>query len=218
MDAVDQAYKEHRAQQATAALSQLKGSLKGRSESVPPEVQRERASKAIDQLSCSAFFGLEAADYAYKREGVKAKHYGDLAALAAIGDMPADCPKPPAKDIPEVPGPLSEIPQVQLYELITEEIKDAAIEAETLHTKKEQAEQKISELQDKIKGWRTQRPPAASFGEKETFIEDPLIAEAEKALADALKEKSEADLELIRKEKEIEAYRQMCARYEAPAK
>ncbi|HSO59687.1 MAG TPA: hypothetical protein VLR50_01515 [Desulfobacterales bacterium] len=217
MDAVDRTYKEHRAQQSAAAISQLKGSLKGRPESIPAEVQRERASKAIDQLSCSAFFGLEAADHANKRDGVKAKHYGDLAALAAIGDMPVDCPRPPPKNIPEVPGPLSEIPQVQLYELISEEIKDAATEVETLHVKKEQAEQKIFDLQAKIKDLQTQLP-ALPISEKESPVEDPLLAEAQKALADALKEKSEADLGLIQKEKEIEAYRQMYARYEVPAK
>jgi hypothetical protein len=217
MDAVDQAYKEHRAQQTTSALSQLKGSLKGRPESVPPEVQRERASKAIDQLSCSAFFGLEAADYANKRDGVKAKHYGDLSALAAIGDMPVGCPKPPVKNIPEVPGPLSEIPQVQLYELISEEVKEAASEVETLHLKKEQAEQKIVDLQSKIKDLQTQLP-AAPVGEKEPQVDDPLLAEAQKALAEAMQEKSDADLGLIQKEKEIEAYRQMYARYEVQAK
>lgn len=218
MDAVDKAYKEHRAQQASSALSQLKGSLKGRSESVPPEVQRERASKAIDQLSCSAWFGLEAADYAYKRDGTKATHYGELSARAANGDIPADCPKPPTKDIPEVPGPLAEIPQIQLYELITDETKDAATEAEALHAKKDAADRKVTQLQSKIQELRAEAPSLPAVDEKATSTEDPLIAEAEKALAEALKEKSDADLELIRKEKEIEAYKQMLARYEAPAK
>ena len=218
MEAVDRAYKEGRANQSTSALSLLKGSLKGRSDSVPPQAQRERAAKAIEQLGCNAWLSLEAADYAYKRDGSKAKHYAELAARAGSGDMPEGCPSPPAMDIPEVPGPLSEIPQVQLYELITEEIKDATNEADALYTKKEQAEQKITGLQQKIKELRTELPSPAPVGEKETSAEDPLIGEAERALAEALKEKSEADLELIQKGKEIEVYKQMYARYEAPAK
>jgi hypothetical protein len=218
MDAVDRAYKEHRAQQATAALSQLKGSLKGRPDPVSSDVQRERASKAIDQLGCSAWFALEAADAAYfKRDPIKAKQYGDLSARAAIGDMPVGCPQPPAKHIPEVPGPLSEIPQVQLYELINDEIKESAAEAEALHAKKDEAEQKVAQLQRNVRELRAQAQPTAAVGEKEVSSEDPLIAEAEKLLAEALKEKSETDLELIRKEKEIEAYKQMYARYETPA-
>jgi len=175
----------------TTALP-LKGS--GKSQSIGLKTYdaaaKEKTIKAIKELNCSAYWGLNSAKAALdgKNEVTKnlddkytlARKYGEYSAMAKDGKTVSDCPEVKIS-VPDVPPPMEVNPQIQLYNYIIQQTRILVPDIIEIQQKIEDTKQRLKNIKKDIadKRQETKQLDKKIITTKNEETKDRLIAEKE---------------------------------------
>jgi len=170
----------------------LKGS--GKSQSIGLKTYdaaaKEKTIKAIKELNCSAYWGLNSAKAALdgKNEVTKnlddkytlARKYGEYSAMAKDGKTVSDCPEVKIS-VPDVPPPMEVNPQIQLYNYIIQQTRILVPDIIEIQQKIEDTKQRLKNIKKDIadKRQETKQLDKKIITTKNEETKDRLIAEKE---------------------------------------
>ena len=175
----------------TTALP-LKGS--GNSQSIGLKTYdaaaKEKTIKAIKELNCSAYWGLNSAKVALdgKNEVTNnlddkytlARKYGEYSAMAKDGKTVSGCPEVKIS-VPDVPPPMEVNPQIQLYNYIIQQTRILVPDIIEIQQKIEDTKQRLKNIKKDIadKRQETKQLDKKIITTKNEEAKDRLIAEKE---------------------------------------
>lgn len=210
-------YKKMKEEELKTGLAGLKQGLKGRG-----TTQTEKSQgKALTQLNCSAYWGIQAARSAlagpsnFKAlDGPDefARAFGEYSAQAAGTGTESACPEVKVS-IPEGPQPGADNLHPEMYEFIISEIDAAIPEIRILQDRKKFVENAIAVKQNEIKELEEKQLSAATPDEKAEI--DNLMQEALNALKEAQTENAEATADLEKQDQKLTALQKMYSLYQS---
>jgi hypothetical protein len=168
---------------------------------------KEKTIKAIKELNCSAYWGLQSARALQGKDEVTknledkytlARRYGEYSALAKDGQSLSGCPEVKIISIPDASPPVEENPQVQVYHSIIQKIE--ILVPKIIETQKEIEKTKQS-LEDHKKASNENRKETEQLVSKMITTKDEM--EKEKMIAKYEENNKEYD-ELKRAAEELE--------------
>ena len=175
-------------------------------------IGKNETIKAIEELNCSAYWGMEAAGMALAGRDEFARVYGEYSARAKTDDsLSGKCPAI-SVEIPPVGAPQPATFQKDFYRFIVKKTADLLPVIHDLKEQKKKSAHIVAAKKKEIKNLEENR--ASRQGEKEIDDVDALLDDAYKALNEAMEQDEKAEAGLKEAEKKLTALKEMRGIYD----
>lgn len=158
--------------------------------------------KAIKDLNCAAYWGLQAAGAGLNNNDKDASTYSDFSNAASSGNMVSGCPERNF-NIPEPSQPQKVDFQVDFYEYLNDEVSKKIETIQNFKTEIEKADKKVVEDEKKVEELKTKSNSAKDDNEKKEY--DDLLEQANQELAKSIELRDKAKTGLDNQKKEVDA-------------
>jgi len=158
--------------------------------------------KAIKDLNCAAYWGLQAAGAALNNNDKDASTYSDFSNAASSGNMVSGCPDK-NMNIPEPSNPQRVDFQMDFYGYLNDEVNKKIETIQNFKTEIKKADEKVAEDTKKVEKIKANSNSAKNDKEKKEF--DDLLEQANQELAKSIELRDKAKTEFDNQKKEVDA-------------